>query len=191
MCYWEDVIHLADRVCRMIKKEQNVLSQIPQIMDNVNSKSNSLFEPRLVKALSELSKEEYIWLDLISGFPANKVNTSLFDIFELEIDDIIDLSFIFSHIIDFRSSFTARHSAGVAKIAETLAQLVGFSAIESKMMLVAGYLHDLGKLAIDNEVLEKPAKLDEDEFNEIHSHTYFTYQLLDTIPQFKLINEWA
>ena len=59
------------------------------------------------------------------------------------------------------------------------------------MMLVAGYLHDMGKLAIDNEVLEKPDKLDEDEFNEIRSHTYYTYQLLDTIPEFDTINTWA
>ena len=141
--------------------------------------------------LVSLTKDEFIWLDLISQSPVDKVNIDLFDIVELKMEDIIDFSRIYSQIIDFRSSFTARHSAGVAVIAEKLAKLVGFSPIECKMILVAGYLHDLGKLAIDNSVLEKPSKLNVDEFNEIRSHTYFTYQLLDRIPQFRIINEWA
>ena len=57
--------------------------------------------------------------------------------------------------------------------------------------MIAGYLHDLGKLAVSNEILEKPGKLSEDEFNVIRSHTYYTYHLLESIPAFKMINEWA
>jgi putative nucleotidyltransferase with HDIG domain len=109
----------------------------------------------------------------------------------MSIEDLVQLSKIFSHIIDFRSKFTAKHSAGVAKTAERLAELVGFSPMECRMMLVAGYLHDLGKLAISDEVLEKPAKLTIDEYNEIRAHTYYTYRLLEPIAEMKTINEWA
>ena len=49
----------------------------------------------------------------------------------------------------------------------------------------------MGKLAVPNTVLEKPAKLNEDEFNEIRMHTYHTYHLLNTIPQFSEITAWA
>lgn len=185
------IIHIADRTCTLIRADQNILSQIPKIIKIISGKSDIVFMPQLVSALVDLTKDEYIWLDLISGAPVDKVNIDLFDIVELKMEDVIEFSRIYSHIIDFRSSFTARHSAGVAIIAEKLAKLVGFSPIECKMMLVAGYLHDLGKLAIDNSVLEKPTKLNADEFNEIRSHTYFTYQLLDRIPQFRIINEWA
>ncbi|MFA9378978.1 MAG: HD domain-containing phosphohydrolase [Lachnotalea sp.] len=185
------VIHLADRICTMLNKKTNVLSQIPQIVNHLNLKSNIQFEPKSIAAMNELSNKEFIWLDLVSNFPAEKINTTMFKTSELDIDEITELVFIFSRIIDFRSRFTAQHSAGVAKIAEQLAKLKGFSIFECKMMLIAGYLHDLGKLAIDNEILEKPGKLSEDEFNEVRSHTYFTYQLLDTIPQFKMIKEWA
>jgi len=185
------VLHLADRVCTMIKKDGNVLSQVPSIVAHINEKNNVLFEPKTVSALNELSDMEYIWLDLISNEPIDKINTDNLEIEELDVDNIIELVLIFSHIIDFRSSFTARHSAGVAKIAELLAKLIGFTPEECKLMLIAGYLHDLGKLAIDNDILEKPGKLNENEFNQIRSHTYYTYQLLDTIPQLKVINEWA
>jgi putative nucleotidyltransferase with HDIG domain len=175
----------------MIKKDGNVLSQMPSIIASINEKNGIIFEPKVVWALNELSDMEYIWLDLTGNEPTDKINTDDLEIKELDIDDIIQLVLIFSHIIDFRSSFTARHSAGVAKIAEQLAQFLGFTPEECKLMLIAGYLHDLGKLAIDNDILEKPGKLNEDEFNQIRSHTYYTYQLLDTIPQLKVINEWA
>ena len=187
------IIHLADRTCAMFHPDRNVLTQLPEILAAVREKSNSVFEPGLVNALFELSKKEYIWLDLMtSRSPVKKIaENGLFDILVLEIDDVIDLAFIFSQIIDFRSRFTACHSAGVAKTAEQLAQLVGFSPVECRVMLIAGYLHDLGKVAVDNRILEKPGKLDEDEFNEIRAHTYYTYHLLDAIPQFDTIKTWA
>jgi len=59
------------------------------------------------------------------------------------------------------------------------------------MMLIAGYLHDLGKVTVDNSILEKPGKLNEDEFNIIRAHTYYTYHLLYAIPQFDTIKIWA
>ena len=190
--YASHIVHLADRVCGLINPSQNVLIQLPQILSEINQNIDSIYEPNLVKSLFELSRKEYIWLDLISASPVDNLpEIGLYDNLVLEIDDIIDLTYVFSRIIDFRSRFTARHSAGVAKTAESLAKIIGFSPLECKMMLIAGYLHDLGKLAIRSSVLEKPAKLDEDEFNEIRSHTYYTYQLLDSIEQFKTINKWA
>lgn len=185
------IIHLADRICVLIKKHRNVLSQVPQIMEAISARSNTAFNPGLVQLMHKLSRNEYIWLDLVSPFCADKVDSSLMNIVELGLDDIIEMSVIFSRIIDFRSPFTAHHSAGVARTAEKLAQLIGFSEDECKMMLAAGYIHDLGKLAIDNEVLEKPSSLDDYEFNEIRAHSYYTYQLLANIPQLAIINEWA
>jgi HD-GYP domain-containing protein (c-di-GMP phosphodiesterase class II) len=185
------VIHLADRTCTRLLSTRNVLSQLPEIISDISKQKDNLFEPNLIDALSQLSKNEYIWLDLISHSPVKKLPEGIYDILILKIDDIIDLASVLSHIIDFRSKFTARHSAGVAKTAERLAELVGFSPFECKMMIIAGYLHDLGKLAINNAVLEKPTKLNEDEFNEMRSHTYYTYHLLDAIPQFETIKTWA
>ena len=187
------IVHLADRTCAMLRSDINVLSQLPDVLAAVKEKSNTKFEPGLVDILFELKDKEYVWLDLMtSRSPVKKMpENGLSEILVLEIDDIVDLAFMFSQIIDFRSRFTAYHSAGVAKTAEQLAQLVGFSPFECKMMLIAGYLHDLGKVTVDNSILEKPGKLNEDEFNIIRAHTYYTYHLLDAIPQFDTIKIWA
>ncbi|MGB4439158.1 MAG: HD domain-containing phosphohydrolase [Sedimentibacter sp.] len=186
------IIHLADRTCALINPDRNIITQLPDILSAIREQANSVFRPDLVDALFDISMYEYIWLDLISPSPAKKIlNTGLFNILTLEIDDIVDLALIFSRIIDFRSRFTARHSAGVAKTAERLAQLIGFSPYECKMMLIAGYLHDLGKIAIGDDVLEKPAKLNEDEFNEMRAHTFYTYHALEPLEQLRTINTWA
>lgn len=186
------IIHLADRTCSQVRPDRNILTQLPGILSTIRGQANDIFEPGLVDALSDLSKREYIWLDLVSRHPSKMIYKSgILDIAVLEIDDIVDLSLVFSRIIDFRSRFTARHSAGVAKTAQALAQLMGFSALECKMMLIAGYLHDLGKIAVGDAVLEKPSKLDEAEFNEMRAHTYFTYHLLEPMDQLKTINTWA
>ncbi|HIW20750.1 MAG TPA: HD domain-containing protein [Candidatus Dorea intestinavium] len=186
------IVHLADKVCLLIDDHRNVIAQIPHIFEQIEEKSGSEFHPYFVEALQKLKPKEYIWLDLASPDPSDKIALkNPFNMQVLDIDDITDLAVIFSRIIDFRSRFTSRHSAGVAKTAEKLAELSGFSPYECKMMLIAGYLHDLGKVAISDSILEKPSKLNSDEFSEMRGHTYYTYQSLKPIKQFETINTWA
>jgi HD-GYP domain-containing protein (c-di-GMP phosphodiesterase class II) len=139
-----------------------------------------------------LAPKEYFWLGVVSpsidSILSNRVKLATID---LSIEDLLSLTKLFSHIIDFRSRFTATHSSGVAASAEALARFAGFSERECKMMRIAGYLHDLGKLAVPTEILEKPAKLTEEEFNVIRSHTFHTYRCLEPIGGLDLINTWA
>jgi HD-GYP domain-containing protein (c-di-GMP phosphodiesterase class II) len=140
----------------------------------------------------ELSTREYIWLDMdYKSLMYLLPDIVKFDSVELELDDITSLTRIFANIIDFRNPFTFNHSAGVAVTASALAGFAGFSEAECKMMLVAGYLHDLGKLAVSNNILNKPGFLNEDEMNVIRSHTFFTFRLLQAIRGFETINKWA
>lgn len=186
------IIHLSDRICSMFRSDRNILTQLPDTLSTLREEANTVFHPDIVDALFKLSTKEYIWLDLIAESPTKRISdVRPFNFFTAEIDDIVDLALIFSRIIDFRSRFTANHSAGVAKTAEKLAQLIGFPAYECKMMLIAGYLHDLGKIAISDDILEKPSKLNEDEFNEMRAHTYYTYHLLAPVAELKTITTWA
>lgn len=186
------ILHLADRVAVAVARDRNVIDQMDDIRAMVTAKNGTVFAPKAVEAFLELSRKEYIWLDLVYHPPLHMLPESVsFDILRLDMDMLIELTKIFSAIIDFRSPFTANHSAGVAATAAKLASLAGFSETECKMMLVAGYLHDLGKLAVKNEILEKPARLDEAEFNAIRSHTFYTYRLLQSIRGFEVINKWA
>lgn len=186
------ILHLADRTSVLINREKTVLSQIPGIMERIQQQSGDIFCPKVVDALTGLSDKESIWLELTDKTPLDCIpDISYWGMVRLSLNDIVSIAELFSQIIDFRSRFTATHSAGVAKTAQKLAELIGFSPNECLMMLTAGYLHDLGKLAIDNEVLEKPSTLDTREFDIMRSHTYYTYRLLGQIKGFETINQWA
>ncbi|MEW6244844.1 MAG: HD domain-containing phosphohydrolase [Bacillota bacterium] len=186
------ILHLADRVTVSIDRNYEVLGQAKNIVNKILGKKNTIFMPEVVDAYINLSVKESIWLDIVNkSLLSIMPNIMVFDTMDLDTDEVINLTKIFAGIIDFRSPFTANHTAGVAKTAEKLAEIAGFSETECKMMLVAGYLHDLGKLAVRNDVLEKPSKLDVEEFNIIRSHTYYTYRLLQPIKEFETINSWA
>jgi HD-GYP domain-containing protein (c-di-GMP phosphodiesterase class II) len=186
------ILHLSDRIVVQVNDQENVISQISRIRASISSRRNTLFMPELVDAFLEISVQEALWLDLVFSPTVSKIPDDLaFDALRLTLDEVVDLTKVFSRIIDFRSPFTARHSAAVAATAEKLAELASFSEDECKMMKIAGNLHDIGKLAIPREIIEKQDKLDPAEFDMIRSHAYYTYQLLRPISGFETITQWA
>lgn len=186
------ILHLADRLAVLINKQKEVLGQTRAIFEKIEKLSGQLFVPEMVNALKILKEEESFWFDIVSpsidSILADKISTK---IIELNMDRLKSLSSIFSKIIDYRSKFTVTHSSGVAAVAKTLAKLVGFSDLECLMIEIAGYLHDLGKLAVSAEILEKPDKLTDEEFNIVRKHTYYTYNILRHINDLDIIAEWA
>ena len=150
------------------------------------------FSPDLVQCFRELAVQESFWLD----FASSRIYRVLLDMIawprvELKLDELEQIVMIFSHIVDFRSPFTATHSAGVATVARELAKRMHFSEKDCRLMHVAGFLHDLGKVAVPNSILDKSEKLDPGEFDVIRAHTYYTYQILSTIVGFEDIASWA
>ncbi len=186
------MLHLADRAVVQIRPDMGVISQIGAIREAVAAQRGEVFVPETVDAFLAISMQEALWLELADEPRIHDFMDELsLDAVKLTLDEVVKLTDVFAHIIDFRSPFTTRHSASVAATAEKLAELSGFSENECKMMRIAGNLHDLGKLAIPSEILEKRSKLDPDEFDIIRGHTFYTYRLLRPIRGFETINQWA
>lgn len=186
------IIHLADRTDILIDKSHEVLGQVPGILAQITAQSGIMFCPELVEVLRRLAVKEYFWLDIVSPYHTWLIRANLAQqTVELNYQDILNLAKTFCHIIDFRSSFSATHSAGVAASSQVLADLMNFHPQESLKMKIAGYLHDLGKLAIPREILEKPGKLNVLEYNIMKSHAYYGYRTLETVQGFEKINTWG
>ena len=186
------ILHLADRIAVLVDRGAEVLGQVAGIAARIRGEAGRLFHPGLVETFEALARQESLWLDLVSPTLGGEIRRRLGDeAVELDMQGVFELAAFFARLIDFRSRFTASHSAGVAATAEFLARHAGFSPREQALMRAAGLLHDLGKLAVPAEVLEKPAKLSEAEFNLIRSHTYSTWRALRPIRDFEVIAEWA
>ncbi|MFZ5644269.1 MAG: HD-GYP domain-containing protein [Bacillota bacterium] len=186
------IINAVDRLDVMIKPGVFVLEQTQGIIAGLKKISGTVLDPDLFIELAELSKSEGFWLDLDSQFlPAILCDTM--DSYNMVINNemLLDISLLFASVIDKKSAFTHKHSRLVAASAKLFAQISGFSKSDSEKMVVAGLLHDLGKLSIPEEILQKPGKLNPEEFSIIKRHTYFTHRILDRIGGFDEINRWA
>lgn len=186
------ILHLADRVAILINKQEDVLGQIKSIRAKVEEYSGEKFMPQLIDMFRSLADKEGFWLDAASPFLSSLLPMRApLETFELDENGLLGLADLFRQVIDFRSEFTATHSSGVAAVAEALADLCMFSERECRLMKIAGYLHDLGKLAIPAEILQKNGKLNDDEYAVMRTHPYHTYRTLETIPALRQVAMWA
>jgi len=186
------VIFLSDYLERLINRDQYILYQHQQIIEKIKSLSGTSIHPQIVDYFLSISHREEFWLDMASPrlYPL-LFHHGPYRSIEIDLTKIIAISELFRDIIDFRSRFTATHTSGVAASAEMLATIFGLTETERQLLRVAGNLHDIGKLAVPNSILEKPDKLTRDEFAVIKCHTYYTYYVIYTIGGLQQIAEWA
>lgn len=183
------VVHLADTVSTMLQQDVPILQQAKSIRQLISSLSDNEFSSEATDAFMKVSEYDYIWLDLLDNPQFLRYFAG--DIRPVSLDRTMELTAFLSRIIDYRSAFTAMHSAGVAASAEVLSKLCGMGEDDIKMMRIAGYLHDIGKLKVPRSILEKPGKLTEDEFNVIKEHPYYTRLSLMDVEGFDKIADWA
>ena len=186
------IIHLSDRISVLLNGKKEALGQVDTIRNKIENHRGTLFVPEIVDAFHSLADKSFFWFDIsspmLSGLIERKVRRNPV---QLNLQQLARLASVFRQMIDFRCSFTANHSTGVAASAAELAKLFQFSDKDCFTMRIAGYLHDLGKLAVAPEILQKPGKLNAHERNIIKSHTYFTHRILERIHGLETINGWA
>lgn len=186
------LLHLADRFVVQINRDLPVLGQVAERCAVIEGYRGSRFVPAQVDGLLQLQKKDYIWLDLVS----NSLEEILRELAgshssSLGFDQMLDFSTIVCRLIDFKSAFTATHSSGVAASAVALAQKVGFVGDELRNIEIAAYLHDLGKLAVPREVIEKNGKLNDEEWMVMRTHVYYTHQILHPVDVLRIIDAYG
>lgn len=87
--------------------------------------------------------------------------------------------------IDAKDPYTCGHSERVARIAVRISQEMGLPAAFLSDVYLAGLLHDIGKIGIEDSVLRKPTKLTEAEFIHIQEHPVTGDRIVSSIKQFE------
>lgn len=85
--------------------------------------------------------------------------------------------------IDAKDPYTCGHSDRVARVAVRLAEELGCDRTQLDTIYLSGLLHDVGKIGIDDEVLRKPGKLTEAEYEHIKTHAEIGFRILSDIKQ--------
>ena len=83
--------------------------------------------------------------------------------------------------VEIRDPYMAGHQQRVAQLACAIAEEMGFPNEQIEGLRLAGLIHDIGKINVPAEILTKPGRLTETEFNMIKTHPQVGYELLKTI----------
>ncbi|MBQ9009128.1 MAG: HD domain-containing protein [Clostridia bacterium] len=94
---------------------------------------------------------------------------------------IREITEAFAKVIDMKDNYTRGHSSRVAKYTAMLARELGYDRDQVEQFYRIALLHDIGKVGVPQEVLNKPGKLTDEEFMTIKSHTTKGYETLKEI----------
>ena len=100
-------------------------------------------------------------------------------------DDVKELSVevmeALAHTIDAKDKYTNGHSIRVAQYSRMIATKMGLSAENCENIYYMGLLHDIGKIGVPNEIINKPKKLTDSEYEVIKTHPTIGYGILSEI----------
>jgi HD-GYP domain-containing protein (c-di-GMP phosphodiesterase class II) len=88
---------------------------------------------------------------------------------------------LLSDVIEFEDDYTAQHSRSVVELVTAVADELGVAENDRQELEFAAMLHDVGKIAIPKEILNKPAALTEGEFEVMKTHTIEGQFMLDRV----------
>jgi PAS domain S-box-containing protein len=94
---------------------------------------------------------------------------------QLSLMETIDIA---RSLVELRDPYTAGHEKHVGDLAKAIGAEMGLDATHQEGLMVAGYLHDLGKIIVPVEILCKPGKISPEEYNLIKNHVQAGYDLL-------------
>ncbi len=87
----------------------------------------------------------------------------------------------FAAAIDIKDKYTQGHSERVGKYSEIIAREMGWSEEEVEGIQIAGYLHDIGKLIVDRDIINAPYNIDAKNSSELNRHPAAGYEILSPI----------
>lgn len=184
------VKYFKDRQMNVISKE-GLLLNFADFIDRVYFKKGALTKEYIKNHQKNYSKE-YMDLfndadskfDFISKLLDNSYEKELESFFETKIltrEEVLSYSKMLAYSIDFRSEATVKHTILVEAVSYQIGKLYGLNEDELTKIKVASALHDIGKIGIPVEILEKPGKLTNEEFEIMKSHSIIGYNILSNL----------
>jgi HD-GYP domain-containing protein (c-di-GMP phosphodiesterase class II) len=153
----------------------------------VQHRTGTWFDPRVSAAFERVAARPEFWTTLRS----DALQTAIFALEPaqqrsfVDEDYLDDITAAFAQVIDSKSSYTAGHSERVTLFADLIAEQLELSQDRRRWLKRAALLHDIGKLGVSNSVLDKPGKLDPDEWVAMQKHAALGEEVLSRMAAFR------
>lgn len=186
------IIVIADALEKVFDLQNNDYEMQNKVYEFVKNKEKVMFSPTIVEVFFKVAQKESFWENLKNDMIEEVLKEEIPKYsLELSFEQIHNITNVFSKIIDSKSAYTERHSQELSEKAARMADFYKFEKDERMKLIIAADLHDIGKLAVPNSILDSPNKLTDEEFEVIKKHPYYTRVALQGIKGFEDITEWA
>lgn len=187
------IIYMADVIEVNFELENNDYNVQSKVLEFIDKEKNKMFSPNVVNAFCSIARgNNEFWENLKDECieDALKNDTPQYSM-ELPLNEMRKITGVLSRIIDSKSRYTQRHSHDLSHKVEVMVNYYNMNDEEKVKMIIAADLHDIGKLAVSNDILDSPRKLTNEEFEIVKKHPYYTRLALQGIKGFEDITEWA
>ncbi|WP_042051080.1 HD-GYP domain-containing protein [Aeromonas dhakensis] len=162
------------------------------VLKELRERSGSWFDPQLVSEFEALADGDF-WQGLADPKLAEWVFVHPAGQSEVALDEdyLDEIAAAFGQVVDSKSPYTAGHSGRVALYTDILATQMGLSELRRRWLKRGALLHDVGKLGVSNAILDKPGKLDAQEWAAVQMHAAYTEEILSRISAFEELAQVA
>ena len=155
----------------------------------VRSRRGTWFDPEIVRAAQNLHTSGKLWkFCQVTDVEETRAEVLRQDpgysspLVPERVDQICEA---FGNVVDAKSPFTYHHSIGVTEVAVKLAQELGLAPERLSLVRRAAFLHDIGKLAVPNRILDKRGRLTPQEWKIITRHPALSGSILRRVSAFR------
>jgi HD-GYP domain-containing protein (c-di-GMP phosphodiesterase class II) len=185
------LLHLADRVSVLPVNWSRTTGLRRDELRAVTDGAGSRFVPEFVEALLDAAARPEFPREIGAHGDGDLREDPALGAASLSESDFRNLARLFWQLVDYRSRFTATHTSGVAAVAGLLAPLAGVAGAAGRRVAIAAGLHDLGKLSVASETLDKERPLSREERAALRDHPLHGWRILGRVRGLEQINTWA
>jgi len=155
------------------------------VIEELQRRRGQWLDPELIDAFLAMADADF-WAGLAEG----DIDAAVLALepgakmVPLDEDYLDDIAAAFGQVVDSKSPYTSGHSARVALYVDLMAETMGMDAQRRRWLKRGALLHDIGKLGVSNSILDKPGKLDSDEWAAVQAHAIHTETILSRIGAF-------
>jgi len=178
-------IYFANHIDTKFDLSKNSVENRTKILAYIKENENILFSSDLVECFEEFTQTQNFWLDLQNE---NELLTFIFSTLQ---DKTIVLDF--EKLLEITSIFTlfTNENLNIIENASRVAEFYNFEYKDKQTFMIAASLCNIGKLYIDEKILNKQDSLDDNEYEEIKAYPYYTKKVLSNIIGFNDICSYA
>lgn len=180
----DEEIPLALRICHVAHDAayQRLIVGDEHAADTIRERGGHAFDPVIARAFAENVAKIMATVDVSGSAWATTLAAEPQPHLTLEGETIDGALAAIGDFADLISPSLAGHSSGVARLAVASAEVCGFSQSDVSLVGRAGFVHDVGRVAVHPRIWQKPGPLTAEEWEQVRLHAYHTERVLDQTP---------